>query len=963
MAPIKSFANLLLQLVKQKIRNSMKPAHSQIATESFSQWQTESSAHFKNHFLTSHLWHLLPEGNNNLADSVGILNSQTNQSYCPANVLKNFLSGKDFVFLTQTEERNKINRLALLDTSNKYLWSNTLIKEGHTADVAKETLKNATFFYLKDWKLPLKEQLYKFASNNNNPYREGPRFRLRNAKAESTCLWLTQGGRVDVDEGCWTTIAKDGIGYVFAFNDFLKEASHASILKFLADHRLGLQSLQGESFPDFVVHDFSIGMLMKQCHEKKMWLKADTNDETPINLSPSEYMINQQLELLDYTPCRQPKLDPQQLSDISKGLWELWGEDDQFLKQEGLVARAPHQDVQHRAVAIDFGTSSTVVAMDTLNGHRELLRIGVRDFYQPIEAQHFENPTVIEALDFEAFNKIWTTETYRPSLNWDWMRAAHEAQANFRDNPGDTRILASILPKLKQWALRSDQTRIRLTDRKGHEIELSPHTEKNPVRGIPLTVSAADAFDPIELYAWYLGMAINWRGRGLFLKYYLSFPAKYPREIKDRILASFRRGLQRSLPKTLITSHPDILNEFEVCDLASEPAAYAAAALPSLKIQPTEVGVPYAVFDFGGGTTDFDFGLYRWASPEEEKHGYEQVFEHLNSSGDNYLGGENLLEHLVYESFKHNLETLRNNRIQFSKPIDASFFSGSEAFIAQTQAAQTNSIMLAAKLRAFLEGENNALNSQIKLDLININNDKATCEISLDAEALDNYLRAKIQRGVEAFLTELVKIAPSFPKDEPIHLLLAGNGSRSRHIKHIFSNDELWSELLEKAFTESPPEIIIHPPLPVDENNPHAPTSKTGVALGLLQLVPGENTLTICHLDHQNDGEAPFSWSVGKLRRGVFQPLLSPGAQYGVWKELGPLQQGVFNLFSSNSPRAQNQMEQGDPELRKQRLDFPSTSQDEILFIRATGPEKIQISTKDEHGEIDLKISKTIVLS
>jgi hypothetical protein len=61
-----------------------------------------------------------------------------------------------------------------------------------------------------------------------------------------------------------------------------------------------------------------------------------------------------------------------------------------------------------------------------------------------------------------------------------------------------------------------------------------------------LQVDIDDPFDPIELYAWYLGMAINWRGHGLFLKYYLSFPVEYPREVRDRILASFRRGLQRA---------------------------------------------------------------------------------------------------------------------------------------------------------------------------------------------------------------------------------------------------------------------------------------------------------------------------------------------------------------------------------------------------------------------------------
>jgi hypothetical protein len=38
--------------------------------------------------------------------------------------------------------------------------------------------------------------------------------------------------------------------------------------------------------------------------------------------------------------------------------------------------------------------------------------------------------------------------------------------------------------------------------------------------------------------------------------------------------------------------------------------------------------------------TDFDFGLLRWATAEEEDAGYDQVFEHLSSSGDNYLGAK-----------------------------------------------------------------------------------------------------------------------------------------------------------------------------------------------------------------------------------------------------------------------------------------------------------------------------------
>ena len=663
-------------------------------------------------------------------------------------------------------------------------------------------------------------------------------------------------------------------------------------------------------------------------------------------LQPVRASSEPDLSHIDYTPCRLPPLDRARLTDPEQGLWELWGTEAAELKRMGLVARDPRRDVHRRAVAIDFGTSSTVVAMDTASGARELLRIGVRDFRETIKPAQFENPTMLECMDFKAFTAAWDDCAYRPVLDWNWMRAAHEAQASFRDNPGDTAVLASILPRLKQWAFRSsEQRRVVITDRQGHEVELPAHTERNPVRGQPLAVSSADPFDPVELYAWYLGMAINWRGRGLFLKYYLSFPVKYERGVKERILASFRRGLQRSLPATLIEHHPQVLNEFEVNDLASEPAAYAAAALPHLGIEPTDAGVPYAVFDFGGGTSDFDFGLLRWATAAEEAKGYEQVFEHLASSGDNALGGENLLEHLVYESFRHNLEVLRKEHIQFTLPLQAPAFAGSEAFLAPTQVAQTNTIMLAAKLRPFLEGDGSNLPSQIKLDLIDANSQRKTCELVLDTKALDALLAQRMRGGVEAFLDQLAKLRPELPANAPVHLLLAGNGCRSRHIQALFdSQGPLWSELLTGAFGDSPPDIVVHAPLPMDADNPYAPTTKTGVALGLLHLVPGENTLLLNHVKSRHDGQAPFAWFVGRLRRKRFEPTVAPGAAYQAWQELGPLQEGVFNLFVTTSPRAHSGLPEGHPELKKHRLDFPAAPADALLFARATGPHTLELA-------------------
>lgn len=944
--------------------------------------QAENLADFITRLGQSRFWHILPKGELDITKAVAFFDAQTGRNMPPVTALRAFLDKHPFAHIRSVRA---MKNLATLQSSTRLLWTNEGSNHGHfptgqalgalgklsnntdsnhgysLAD-ARQLVQQFRWAGLENWRLPTKEMLQRFAMDSANPYRAGQKYRLVRADGQPEAFWLTSGGRCDVDEGYWEVSPKNS-GSIFACNLQWQDANDVVLLTDLVGRGWQLVAPQGEEFPpqhSIPTKDLSIEALLAAWLGKQQILRADSKDE--VTLNPLDYSMHMQLTDLDYTPSRLPRLEASQLTDPKKGLWELWGETQEALKDLNCVARDPGRDVQRRAVAIDFGTSSTVVAMDTASGARELLRIGVRDFYEPVQARHFENPTVLECLDFTAFNHAWTAKAYRPALDWDWMRAAHEAQASFRDNPGDTVVLSSILPRLKQWALRSsDNRRVRLTDRQGHEMELAPHTERNPVRGQPLGVSAEDPFDPIELYAWYLGMAINWRGRGLFLKYYLSFPVKYPREVKERVLASFRRGLQRSLPDTLIQHHPQVLNDFEVADLASEPAAYAAAALPHLGVEPTEEGVPYAVFDFGGGTSDFDYGLLRWATPEEEGQGYERVFEHHASEGDNFLGGENLLEHLVYESFKHNLSVLREKRIQFTQPMDAKPFAGSEAFLTATQAAQTNTVMLAAKLRGFLEKDKVEPISQIKLELIDANGNKQTCELALDTKALDALLEGRMRRGVEAFLAGLARLYRTLPTEAPIQILLAGNGSRSRHVKTLFdTNSPLWHELLARAFGRGQenqdgavPDIVVHPPLPMDEAHPHAPTTKTGVALGLLRLVPGENTLLKNHLHTANDGQAPFAWFAGRLRRGRFEPVITPNMTYGQWHPLGALQQGVFSMYVSSSPRAHSGLSEGDVELKKHRLDFNAAPLGASLFARAVKPNLLELAAVTDMKDLE----------
>lgn len=915
------------------------------------QRHADNLAAFAHQLNQCRFWHVLPAGAKDPSQACGLFDRQTQLLYQPVSALQQFLQAHPFTYL---QNRHTKQDLAVFHSKTQFLWNNELTnigEEPHDFDGSKAAVRDARWAGLAGWELPKINALKEFTLSENNPYASAdPKFPLltRHNKG-GNCAWFTVEGLCGTGKTDWAVTSSWSMGNTCAQHSLWFGAYVAKILLDLAINDWRLKSLSGEIFTvadaDPCWQDMSEEALLAHWWQAGLSLRSAEAKQADLTLQPDNYVLMQQFQALDYTPCRLPRLEPNQLSDPEKGLWELHGQAPATLQRHGMVARNPEEDLRDLAVAIDFGTSSTVVAIDTASGGRELLRIGLRDYFQPVQAQHFENPTVLECLDFAAFQNVWGSETHRPALNWNWMRAAHEAQANFRDNPGDTKVLASILPRLKQWAMRSGKQRVRLTDRKSVELELPEYSERNPVRGEPLYVQPQDPFDPIELYAWFLGMAINLRNRGLFLNYYMSFPVSYPREVKARILASFRRGLLRSLPATLIAQRPQSLHEFEVSELASEPAAYAAAALPHLGIQPSEQGVPYAVFDFGGGTTDFDFGLLRWADEAEEQRGYERVFEQLASGGDNFLGGENLLEHLVYETFKANQDVLRKNRVQFTQPMDAAPFSGHESLLAPTQSAQTNTVMLAAKLRPFMENPSDELpDTQIKLDLLDTHGKKVLCELMLDAEQLNGLLADRMRRGAEAFLLELSKVCADLPEGEPVHVLLAGNGSRSRHIQHLFdSAGSIWPELLTQIFGAHPPEIVVHPPLPVNEADPYAPTNKTGVALGLLRLSPGKNTLLLDHVHQRHDGQAPFPWHIGRLRRERMESKLLPGVPYGQWHELGPLQDGVFYLCVSISPRALAGLAQGDPELKIHRRPFRAAPVGAILFARAVAPNRIEL--------------------
>lgn len=668
--------------------------------------------------------------------------------------------------------------------------------------------------------------------------------------------------------------------------------------------------------------------------------------------------LRQILAELDYRPARLPKLEAKDWSDPDKGLWEFFGADPKTLSELGLRARDPAQDVRALDVAIDFGTSSTVVALRNRNGSKELLRVGVRDFFQPVRAQDYENPTVLEFRHLEGFLRGWQARAYRPDTDWDDLCAANQARDDFRDNTHNPAVVRSVLMHIKRWARESGQSPLLLTDQHGRDFELPPLTARPPTRGVALQISPRDPLDPVELYAYFLGLYINWRQRGLFLRYHLTFPVKYEREVKDAILASFARGLQRSLPASLIEQSQE-LNRFSVSEVATEPTAFAAATLPSLNLHPKAEGLFYAVFDFGGGTTDFDFGLWRAANAEEEDQGYEHVFERLHAGGDPTLGGENILAHLAYRVFQANKDLCLQQHIRFTKPADATGFAGSEALIDHASFARANTASLMHKLRPFLEQPENWSASTLKLDLLNAEGEASVYELLLDSAELERYVSERVQRGVDLFLTELA-LAMNGEHPDDVHILLAGNASRGRWVRQAFdAQGEFWQGALQRAFgTAAIPSLTVHWPVVADDAEPYAATCKTAVALGALYLAPGKGCLQIDRMA-QGRGDtlnAPFAFYLGRMRRKHLEVVLSPRSAYEQWHDIGIVNGGVFDLAWSDSPAALQSpgIAEGDTSLRVESLSFGNPPNGWRVFARILAPRRVELACAPGSAAQDL---------
>ncbi|WQW63814.1 hypothetical protein KVM01_00300 [Helicobacter pylori] len=521
---------------------------------------------------------------------------------------------------------------------------------------------------------------------------------------------------------------------------------------------------------------------------------------------------------------------------------------DENNKEMNFYARSSLKDLNKGVVAIDFGTKSTTASYMDKNGDYRLLSIGgLADDASPTK---FENPTIMEFRCKENFLNAYKALDYRPFTEKNDIEVAHEAQKNAAGVKGND--LYRFFSKLKQWAGADEKQNFR-----------------DLIEDFPLeSFTHCTDFNPIEIYAYCIGRCINNMHNGVFLKYFLSYPIKYEKHQAEKIRESFERGLKKSLPRHVFDDEKTA-KTFKVELRTSEPCAYAISALKSygfFKSEKLDKPVYYGVFDFGGGTTDFDFG--KWEKSASPKFLYKMT--HFSSGGDKYLGGENLLELLAFEAYAKNFQELKAKDIVIAKPnydrIDTQRFG---SFMQNSSGARLNLQTIASKLRPFLENldadiieaieENEEFNIEgfekdFKTMLLDRNGTATECNLKVDCKELLNLLKDKIEEGVANFFAGFSKVMAENIDNQcrAFHIFLGGNASRSMLVKQAFENaKEKQLKDYKQKTSKDDFKFIIYEPLGTEKSDKQIleltgedvsntpaylkPTCKTGVAFGLLE--------------------------------------------------------------------------------------------------------------------------------
>jgi len=609
-------------------------------------------------------------------------------------------------------------------------------------------------------------------------------------------------------------------------------------------------------------------------------------------------------------------------------------EGDKEIVPPEVVRRDPKMDVRDVWVAVDIGSTSCVAIIG--NGEeREFVRIGATT--QPRLPADFENPTEICFNNLHRVLRAWRDRVILPLTAWGDLWVGHAAR-EARTIHGKERALRTKA-SVCELALLADRME------KGAKIYIAGRSDLDSP--LPLDLPAPpvldeegidpdDPFDPLELYAYYLGLHVNTRQRGLHLRYAIGMPTGWPENRRTQVLAAFRRGILRSLPAGMVAF--DDLNQLQVVDAGPNVLSFAAFAFRVFGIVPRGEPIPYVAVDAGASETSVMCGTYRDGTVEEVGAGMRRVLEHVEPVVLPEAGAERLLHRMAYKVYAASLTSMRNNEVVFEPPQNEVLLP--EPLLRSSPDSQANVRLLKDAIRSILE---NPMPQPLPdvVQLFSADGRVRDVRIMVDRAALGEWLRSQLSDVAVALKEAIGRSFGLISREEPpwgtMRVLLGG-----RLGMHPFLQERLQAVL--------PQGVRVHRFKEPDETNLAAPTVKLASALGILTLRYEQMAPTaVC------DQRTAFSYVVGRSRRGKLLPVIDATVGYDVWRELGPCTKPDTSVLYAEVGAAAAGMEvdETDPRVRVVQCMLGYDAVGYRVYVRAVHGTRLEVSFGPPGGRPD----------
>lgn len=595
------------------------------------------------------------------------------------------------------------------------------------------------------------------------------------------------------------------------------------------------------------------------------------------------------------------------------------------------------------SIVIDFGTSSTCVAYS----NSEMITLESMDGSIKNKSRIFENPTNFMVNNWNNFSEKWLREDYPDILRMDYLgdSKGHFIQGNrLKEGFINKEILNATLDKIKLIPY----TKLKLEKRLKFKAAIDNEKEILLVTGDEEQENE-ESFKPIVAYAYLLGRNIMSPKKGsstelkdeeIPVKFRMTIPTKFDSEIKEIIKQDIEKGIKLAAPKNIRDSiKVEIGNE--------EPVAFVGAMIQEKELR---WGDKFAIFDFGGGTLDFAFGLYREATEDDiEDEEIESVLEIYNTDGNERGGAEYLINKLSYYVYRENEDTMLENKIPFIVPIDekkVEFFDEN-----LLSGKSTNAELNLKAFNEFITRKifiNDEDISSLSLELKDIDNAQKTPTLTVDTTLIKDRIRDNMEMMVDNFIEMMLRDIPE-PYNN-LKIFRAGNGSRNTILEEVFKNK------LENHSKFSSSKICF-----VDDPSQNGINPKTAVVLGEVNLRRNQAEMKIIYRNkiEGKENETPFEFYVGRQDRqgsSDFEELLYKGSTEKQWKDYGLVskENKEKEIFYTD---VRGITDIKDSRLRYQRFIFTDEEMVESrrLWIRANSANKIEYIFSKKEPSKDLE--------